>query len=182
MGLEDGIKTNESKWQQWRWMKNFRIWEANRKIWLYPENWIEPDLRDDKTLIFKELENELQQSELDDSTAEQAFHNYLEKLDAIARLEIVGVFEDDEDKSLHVIGRTNNTPHIYYYRCRIGRTHAWTAWEKMELDIEGDHLIPVVWNRKLMVIWASFLEKSVEGEVEMPGPGSKLKSADRFWE
>ena len=34
------------------WMKNFRVWEANRKIWLYPENWIEPELRDDKSPFF----------------------------------------------------------------------------------------------------------------------------------
>jgi SpoVK/Ycf46/Vps4 family AAA+-type ATPase len=31
--------------QSWNWRKNYRIWEANRKVFLYPENWIEPDLR-----------------------------------------------------------------------------------------------------------------------------------------
>src|SRR5262245_18644975 len=29
----------------WEWRKNYRVWEANRKVFLYPENWIEPDLR-----------------------------------------------------------------------------------------------------------------------------------------
>src|SRR4029077_15410060 len=29
----------------WKWRKNYRIWDANRRIFLYPENWIEPDLR-----------------------------------------------------------------------------------------------------------------------------------------
>jgi SpoVK/Ycf46/Vps4 family AAA+-type ATPase len=29
----------------WRWRKNYRIWDANRRIFLYPENWIEPELR-----------------------------------------------------------------------------------------------------------------------------------------
>jgi SpoVK/Ycf46/Vps4 family AAA+-type ATPase len=27
------------------WQKNYRVWDANRKIFLYPENWIEPELR-----------------------------------------------------------------------------------------------------------------------------------------
>ena len=71
-------------------MKNYRVWEANRKIWLYPENWIEPELRDDKTPFFKDLENELLQTDLDDAAAEQALLRYLEKLDEVARLEIVG--------------------------------------------------------------------------------------------
>ena len=29
----------------WKWTKNYRVWDANRKIFLYPENWIEPELR-----------------------------------------------------------------------------------------------------------------------------------------
>src|SRR6184192_2451387 len=28
-----------------QWSKNYRTWDANRKIFLYPENWIEPELR-----------------------------------------------------------------------------------------------------------------------------------------
>jgi hypothetical protein len=30
---------------EWNWRKNYRVRDANRKIFLYPENWIEPDLR-----------------------------------------------------------------------------------------------------------------------------------------
>src|SRR5262245_41994454 len=182
MGLEPDIKTSDEKWGQWNWMKNFRVWEANRKIWLYPENWIEPELRDDKTPFFKELENELLQTDLDDASAEQAFMRYLEKLDVVVRLEIVGVYEDDEDKTMHVFGRTWHTPRLYYYRRRSGKTKTWTPWEKVELDIEGDHLIPVMWNRKLMMIWPTFTEKAEEQDVIMPAPNKKLPSPRRYWE
>ena len=30
---------------EWEWSKRYRVWDANRKIFLYPENWIEPKLR-----------------------------------------------------------------------------------------------------------------------------------------
>jgi len=30
---------------EWKWRKNYRVWDANRKIFRYPENWIEPELR-----------------------------------------------------------------------------------------------------------------------------------------
>jgi hypothetical protein len=30
---------------EWIWRKNYRVWDANRKIFLYPENWIEPEPR-----------------------------------------------------------------------------------------------------------------------------------------
>jgi hypothetical protein len=180
--LNPEVLTNDPEWAQWEWMKNFRVWEANRKIWLYPENWIEPQLRDDKTPFFKELEEELLQGELTEDAAEQALRHYLEKLDEVARLQIAGMYEDDETKDLHIFGRTFHMPHIYYYRRREGKTKAWRPWEKVELDIEGNHLIPVVWNRKLMVIWPIFAEKSYPKEVEMPGPGGKLEAADRYWE
>jgi ATP-dependent 26S proteasome regulatory subunit len=29
----------------WEWRRKYRVWEANRKIFVYPENWIEPELR-----------------------------------------------------------------------------------------------------------------------------------------
>src|SRR5690606_333788 len=51
--------------ERWSWSKNYRVWEANRKVFLYPENWIEPALRSDKTPEFNELEADLMQGVLD---------------------------------------------------------------------------------------------------------------------
>ena len=56
---EHGIEADALDAHRWRWMKNYRVWEANRKVFLYPENWIDPALRDDKSPFFKELESEL---------------------------------------------------------------------------------------------------------------------------
>jgi ATPase subunit of ABC transporter with duplicated ATPase domains len=39
---EKRLRKKEAKWE---WRKKYRVWEANRKIFLYPENWVEPDLR-----------------------------------------------------------------------------------------------------------------------------------------
>jgi hypothetical protein len=33
----------------WTSLKRFRVWEANRKVLLYPENDVEPEPRDDGT-------------------------------------------------------------------------------------------------------------------------------------
>ena len=182
MGLEAGVMPSDPLWKRWNsWMKNFRVWEANRKIWLYPENWIEPELRDDKSPFFKDLESELLQSELDNDAAEQALMRYLEKLHQVGQLEIAGTYEDD-DKNLHVFGRTFNTPRVYFYRRQDSATATWIPWEKLELDIEGDHVIPVVWNRKLMLIWPVFTLKQDEKAAKMPPPGENLDSASKHWE
>lgn len=29
----------------WQWRTRYRVWEANRNVFLYPENWVEPEPR-----------------------------------------------------------------------------------------------------------------------------------------
>ncbi len=183
------------EWKRlWEWMKNYRVWEANRKIFLYPENWIEPELRRDKTPFFKELENELLSGELTAGLAESAFLNYLDKLDAVARLEICGLYHEVESDTpngkgeitvdvLHVFGHTRGIPKVYYYRRRAHG--AWTPWEQVNVEIQGDHLIPVVFNRRLYLFWPIFNEKTevLKGEDGQPIKDKQDKQKMwHFWE
>jgi len=164
MNLEPKVQLGDTEkssyWQQWTWMKNYRVWEANRKVFLYPENWIEPDLRDDKSPFFKELENELLQSDVTQESVEKAYASYFAKMDDVARLDVRGFYEEDADnkKALHVVARTFSEPHIYFYRKRFSDS-SWTTWEKIDLSIESNHVFPVVFNNKLMLFWAVFKEE-----------------------
>lgn len=36
---------------RWAWLRRFRVWEANRKVFEQPENWIEPESRDNKQVL-----------------------------------------------------------------------------------------------------------------------------------
>lgn len=194
MNLEPEVAANaadDPKWLEWKWMKSYRVWEANRKVFLYPENWIEPELRDDKSPLFKDLEGELLQSDLTLETAETAFRNYLEKLDRVARLEIVGMYHQVEAVQegkvaldiLYVFGRTATEPHIYYYRQRVDSAY-WTAWERVDLDIQGDHLVPVIWNRRLYLFWATFTEKARDYQLHVPplAPNTPIPAPEIDWE
>lgn len=176
MNLEPGLYLTEDGAEQWEWMKHYRVWEANRKIFLYPENWIEPQLRDDKTPFFKDLENELMQADITNETAETALLHYLEKLHEVARLQVCGQYLEpgntENPAKLHVFARTRDVPHHYYYRrgelgidaegIQSGGKWAsafdanWTHWERVDVEIEGDHFIPVVYNRRLYLFWPIF--------------------------
>ena len=178
----------DSKWKQWKWMKYYRVWEANRKVFLYPENWIEPELRDEKSPFFKDLENELMQNDINRETAEQAYLNYLEKLDQVANLEIRTIYNEiisSSEETLHVFGRTRSSlAPDYFYRKRINRGR-WTAWEKVELEIAGNHLVAGIHNRRLHLLWPQFLEKAIE-PTNIPIPtatsGGTTSSPNRYWE
>ncbi len=171
LNLEDGVSPSAIDVERWEWMKNYRVWEANRKVFLYPENWIEPELRDDKTPFFEELESALLQNDLSWSTAEDAYVKYLEKLHQVARLQPCGIYveepeEPGDDEIVHVFARTTATPHSHFYRKLINGDR-WTPWEKLDHEINADHLIPIVRNRRLYLMWLTFEEKPDEKQ-ELP--------------
>jgi hypothetical protein len=165
------VELSRAEAREWGWLKSYRVSEANRKVFLHPENWLDPALRDNKTPFFVELENELLQNEVTAETAETAVRGYLQKLDEVARLEIVGLCEQDDEGThvLHVFGRTRGIPPTYYHRKRINRL-TWTPWEKVEAGIEGDHLIPVVFNRRLYLFWPVITEGALEEARPIPNP------------
>jgi Neuraminidase-like domain/Salmonella virulence plasmid 28.1kDa A protein len=163
MNLEPEISPASIKANQWEWMKRYRVWEANRKIFLYPENLLHPELRDNKSSFFRDLEGELLQADITDELAETALLNYLEKLDDVSKLDICGMFlQENElgnkmDDILHVFGRTIGASRKYYYR-RFEYGY-WTPWEKVDLDIEDNPISPVVWKNRLFLFWLNIVKK-----------------------
>lgn len=103
---------------RWEWMKQYRVWEVNRKIFLYPKNLLEPEWRDDRSPFFKELESELVQADITSRSVETAFRNYLTKLNTVANPDVCGMYhERNEHKSiLHVFSCTHTAPYQFFYR------------------------------------------------------------------
>ncbi|MEY2512820.1 MAG: hypothetical protein QOJ89_178, partial [bacterium] len=167
MNLEANVQPGSIRADRWQWMQRYRVWEANRKVFVYPENWLEPELRDGKSSFFSELESELLKSDITDELAEEAYLSYLKKLDDVAKLEIVAAFlqqgaaGDPDDDVLHVFARTNGKTREHYAR-RLQAGY-WTPWEKLSLAIEGDLVVPVVWRQQLFVFWATILPKPDAG-------------------
>ncbi|MFO0761439.1 MAG: neuraminidase-like domain-containing protein [Byssovorax sp.] len=167
--------------EEWTWRKSYRVWEANRRVFLYPESFIDPALREGKSPFFTALEGELRQRELTSETAEAAIQHYLEKLVEIDRLEIMAMVHqvepDDEDHPaldvLHVVARTPLVPHKYFYRSRVDAAY-WTPWESIDLDIEGDHLLLAVIDRRLHLFWPMIQEKPDKKQhINEPDKGGK---------
>ncbi|MBC8070999.1 MAG: hypothetical protein IAG13_21925 [Deltaproteobacteria bacterium] len=153
----------------WSWMRIYRVWEANRSVFFWPENWAEPELRDDKTPFFRELEEQLDQGPLEERQVERAFADYLYKLHEVSHLDIVALYhevlEDNGGERAHVLGRTRNLPSKHFYRVRVNN-QLWTAWEQPPLEIESDQVVLVGHNRRLFMIWLQLREESEERENE----------------
>lgn len=195
LGLEEryGVPNGVLDRDRWAWMQRYRVWEANRKVFLYPENWLRAELRDDKSPFYLELESELLQKDINPQTVQDAMKSYLFKVDEVANLKVVGLFQEQEPNSegelistkLHVFSRTRNAPYFFYYR--YFEKGNWYAWEKVQVDIpnyelendtgelvkKGTYLIPVVWNKRLLVFFPQLLKKT-----KVPQPGGNITIED----
>jgi hypothetical protein len=181
VGIDDG-------WTQWDWMANFRVWEANRKIFLWPENWIAPDLRDEKTELFAKLDDQLQQNPLTDDAVTDAATAYLEGLDDIAHLDVMAAHYQTSTKTLHVFARTKGgDPTVYFHR-EFQQERYWTPWTTVPLDIAGDHLLAFDRNDRLTLAWPVFSSEPDESKSppDTPDPaglsgGKANDKPDKHW-
>ena len=191
------VDSTDPRWSEWSWRQQYRLWEANREVFLYPENYVLPELRTNASSFFTDLETDLQQSNCDADLAETAYENYLRKLVSVARLVVAAHYNQPNGTSdgstvLWVFARTRGTPPQWYYRTRTmpaassgtPPTGVWSAWTTMNLDISSDQLVPVVWDRKLYLIWPTFKQiAEKQGNQTIPGSsgGGTAAPAPKFW-
>jgi len=148
---------------QWQWRKRYRVWEANREVFLFPENWLDPELRDDKSPIFKKIESKLLQSEITDDAAQSAMLDYLSDLAEVAKLEPCGMYLEENvggtgAETVHTVARSSGAHRKYFYR-RLEFGY-WTPWEQINLDIEDNPVLPVIWNNRLLLFWLRIMKQA----------------------
>ncbi|MFF8610711.1 neuraminidase-like domain-containing protein [Streptomyces sp. NPDC015346] len=173
LNLDPDVRPGDIDAREWEWHRMYGLWEPNRRIFLFPENWIEPELRDDKSPFFKELEADLLQADVSPDTVRRGLLGYLRRTESVANLEVCGFHAHTRDGKalLHVFGRTRTgVPRAYFYRRQIDGIE-WTPWEPVPVDIEGVekedatglsgvHLLPAVWRGRLFLFWPQFVKKT----------------------
>ena len=158
--------------EEWEWRQHYRIWEANRKIFLWPENYLDPTTRDNKTPLFEGLESELLQQEVTEQTVIDAYSNYLKGLEELANLRFAGAYHHytgDEDEGsgeitdiLYLFGATGGDAPTHYWREIRNFASSqkdelvspeYGPWRKVETRIPTRHVSPVVYDGQLHVFW-----------------------------
>ncbi|OAL53444.1 hypothetical protein IQ07DRAFT_562294 [Pyrenochaeta sp. DS3sAY3a] len=189
LGMEDGIPKTLINRPSWEWRQHYTLWEAHTNMFLYPENWIDPSLRDDKSPQFEQLESTLMQKNLSVKTFVGAIQTYIYDLNEIASLDIVTYLHETAkskdaksklpDDIFHFFGRTRVSPITFYYRnvTILGgsRDVFWKPWTKIEtslpavengfegarLDNTGSYLLPLLLQGRLYLFMLELNAKTV---------------------
>jgi hypothetical protein len=143
--------TKDDTWVEWQWMKRYRVWEANREVFLYPENWLIESQRPNRTEIYQKLEQEVHQGQSTADYLETVALNYVDRLDGLARLLVTGTAADPATGTIYVVGRSLTDPPVFYLRSLSNG--AWTGWKQITLDIKAHQAIPAVYAGRVCVFW-----------------------------
>ena len=155
----------------------YSIWGGEVDLDTYPENYLDPTLRQNQTAYFKALINDLNQNTITDDTAQQAVMNYLNKFEQVANLNVVSGYLNSTEQTTgtyYLLGKSNTSPVQYYWRSfdmsqnvdNVVATRAWSEWYPMNITINEDKLqgAPrlVYFNNRLYLFW---FEKSTAGNI-----------------
>ena len=161
MSLEPGVTSlGDIAEAWWPWLTNYRMWEANRKIFLYPESYLNPNLRQERTDLFQALQDELQQSDITAASVERAYRNYITSFGALSKLKTVDCMRamaphpisGTAVNTVFFLGRTEAKPFTYYYRT-LREGNIWSQWCKINVAMaSADATIVYVFHR-LFVFW-----------------------------
>ncbi|WP_312229171.1 neuraminidase-like domain-containing protein [Pseudescherichia sp.] len=193
MNMEPGYQTqyldqdNITNWKDG--LSQYDIWAGEVELDTYPENYIDPTLRQSQTAYFKDLITDLNQNTINSDTAQQAVMNYLNKFEKVANLTIVSGYLDSTDQTTgtyYFLGKSTTSPVQYYWRSfdmsknvdNVASSSAWSEWYPMNTAINEEALqgIPrlTYFNNRLYLFW---FERTTVGNV---GEGTDAKPYDEI--
>ncbi|MGE3632949.1 MAG: neuraminidase-like domain-containing protein [Sandaracinaceae bacterium] len=177
LGEEPPLSLSDDEAREWSWRRRFRVWEANRKVFLYPENWIRPELLRDRTPLMSALSDELSQGNLSEAAVESAYRTYLRELASVSKLEVLAVLREilaPGQNEYHVFARSRTRPYRYWHRRWVGESR-WTPWERI-VDADGDNLIPIVYQRRVKLFWLDVSENTAPAsQTSVPSVGEPIR-------
>ena len=174
LGLENGVIKLDIPATWWEWMLNYRVWEANREIFLYPENYLIPTLRKNPTPQCADLMSTLRQTAINKASVDAAFTSYMQGFSTVAQLRPVEVYrratgtKDARIETTYLFACSNTTPNTFYY-CSQSTGELWTAWQKIDLAINASYVAPVYAFGRLFIFWSEIKRTTSSSIVSVQG-------------
>jgi len=182
---EPGFETVEfdkKDLQAWRFMNNYPDWASLKMLQTYPENFVQPSVRQGMTSLFKNLQNDLNKARLTTDGVQAALQAYLESFEKICNLDVVSICMAEglpESTVYYLLGRTRSDPRQYFWRMadvELGITEeamnpaAWSEWLPVDIPtgVQVLDMRQVVWNEQLCIVWAVWRDRVDNDEEFLP--------------
>ncbi|MDE9445290.1 hypothetical protein KKJ04_06660 [Xenorhabdus bovienii] len=176
-GYTNGFDKKELN--QWQYIdSDMSVWGANKLLLNYAENYIDPELRLNKTTAFADFLSEIKQNRISTQSVQRSVQNYLSKLERICNIStIAGYLYGNTviDAKLVFLGQSRLQPDHFYWRvaeniiqdvdgkASLSPT-AWNEWQEIQLST-GEIINPkIIWinNRVHIVYFTKKLEQAAD--------------------
>lgn len=189
LGLEPGYETEGmspaqlTTWQDT--LHNYSIWHASQQLRYFPATYLNPELRNNKTDNFQQLENDINQNRIQSSSVLSAVQSYLGRFEDIATLTtlngyIDGGIDNMANSTYYFVGKSR-AENTYYWRSLdmakramdpssngtsgskkdTPEASAWSDWQLIPLpaseNIPDRSVRPAYFNNRLFIIWAQVI-------------------------
>lgn len=195
LNIEPGLFMTAEETENWEEFANrYNYWSADRLLRTYPESYLEPLLRLNKTEFFFQLESVLNQGKITEDSVQQAVLGYLNNFEDVSNLKVIAGYENGVDinhDKYFFVGRTRTQPYKYYWRSlNLSIRHpdtdalspnAWSEWKPIDLplgNIDPNLIRPIFLNNRLYIAWTEIEE--VQETKNAPEKRSKA-STDGDW-
>ena len=165
LSIEQHIDKIEIKEEWWQWISNYRIWEANREIYLYPENYLEPTLRKNQSKAFQDFSEILLQSGITTESVEASFKKYFKDFEQIVDLNYLSsYYTENGNRAVYYFFAVSKAHPPKYYYCTytyelnddfdFQGNGVWSLWVDMGININNSkNITPIYYAGKLMLFW-----------------------------
>uniref|UniRef100_UPI0022A8123E neuraminidase-like domain-containing protein n=1 Tax=Yersinia thracica TaxID=2890319 RepID=UPI0022A8123E len=169
--------------------KRYARWAGKEKLQYYAADYIDPTLRYNKTELFTEFEQSINQTKLTEASVTKAMDNYLNNYEKLARLDTISHLVVPNSNKHFFIARTQEVPYQYYWRSceeNSADNYIWSEWLKVNCNIDGLHKdhISLFWQRnRLFISWeSSEIRKTAENkEITFHYLNVSYKNSDNSW-
>ncbi|WP_238344729.1 neuraminidase-like domain-containing protein [Pseudomonas sp. SWRI81] len=212
LNMEPGYSDDSLTPQQIKTWQNglnrYPVWAAIQQLHYFPDIYLDPSLRLNKTDNFKQLESDLNQAQIQPETVQAALLAYLARFEEVANLKICNGYIDGENfaNSTYYFIAKSPAENAWYWRSldmsqrpvrEPARTvadiphkydkplpNAWTDWQKANVPISEkalEHTVRPCWfNNRLFVIWAEVELQDEEATADETRADPSVKVNPRF--
>lgn len=145
-GLEDVDKTKLSavSAENWLYIEKFRIWQAEQKLELYPNEYFQIDNLDNASELYQQLKLKLQGDKVNDDIIKSSLMDYLEQWSHLSMNEVVAsyAYQLNDKSMICLLAKCRDEPNIYYYAnteiANNGELQNTSEWRKIDTPIDAD--------------------------------------------
>ncbi|MBU2708437.1 hypothetical protein KCM76_20760 [Zooshikella marina] len=168
----------------WPYDKEYRIWQANEELAIYPSNYIEPEMRSQSSSAYRSFMSGIQSSSFEDEDIDQQVYSYLESLQEEIEVKVISFckeyYQDDPRITYHFVSQSIHNPAYYYRKVDINTdtlseredwltSLTWTFWQLLSIPAVNEivsNIVVGVTEHQLYFIWMELQQTSSEPDNE----------------